>query len=78
MVVDGNYKDGYHRINFENGVYEGMYLDDQRNGEGIKKYANGDKYIVKIGKSRVTGRTGRSTDRASTSIRMETCTTVTT
>lgn len=44
MVISGNYKDGYHRIKFDNGVYEGNIKDNKRNGKGQYTWSDGNSY----------------------------------
>lgn len=44
MVINGTYKDGYHRIKFENGIYEGMIRDNKRNGKGRYTWTDGNIY----------------------------------
>ena len=44
IVMMGSYKDGFHRIKFENGVYEGEIMDNKRNGKGKYIWADGNVY----------------------------------
>lgn len=50
-------KHGKGRFEWQNGdIYEGDYVEDRREGTGIKYYANGDTYEVIFSLS--TGRLG--------------------
>lgn len=42
--ISGNCRNGFGKYQFENGVYEGNFTNNQPNGKGVLVYDNGDKY----------------------------------
>ena len=56
MIIHGSYKDGFHKIKFENGVYEGEIRDNKRNGQGRYAWNDGNSYDGQWADDRKEGR----------------------
>jgi hypothetical protein len=44
IAIRGTLVDGWHRVEFENGVYEGYIRDNKRDGEGSYVWSDGSRY----------------------------------
>ena len=44
ITIRGTLVDGWHRVEFENGVYEGYVKDNKRHGEGSYVWSDGSRY----------------------------------
>lgn len=44
IAIRGTLVDGWHRVEFENGIYEGYVKDNKRHGEGLYVWSDGSRY----------------------------------
>lgn len=44
VAIRGTLVDGWHRVEFENGIYEGYVKDNKRHGEGLYVWSDGSRY----------------------------------